>query len=66
MEIVNGILFSTKLPESMVTREQAKAAVEQMRSQAADMREMSLGEINAEISAARSERKAKKKRAGEK
>lgn len=50
----------------MVTREQAKAAVEQMRSQAADMREMSLGEINAEISAARSERKAKKKRAGEK
>lgn len=57
---MNGIPFSTKLPETSVTREQAKAAVEAMRDQASNMPEMSLDEINAEISAVRAERKARK------
>ena len=60
MEIVNGIPFSTRLPEFSVTREQARAAVEAMREQASDMPEMSLDEINAEISAARATRRARK------
>lgn len=60
MEIVNGIPFSTKLPENRVTKAQAKATIEAMRRQAAEMPEMSLEEINAEISAAREERKKRK------
>ena len=57
MEIANGIPFPVTLPETSVTREQAMAAVDAMRSQAATMPEMSLDEINNEIHAARMERK---------
>lgn len=60
MKIVRGIPFSTRLPEDMVTREEALRAFDAMRKQASDVPEMSLDEINEEISAARAARKARK------
>ena len=60
MKIVRGIPFSTRLPEGMVTREEALRAFDAMRRQAADVPEMTLDEINAEISASRMARKAGK------
>lgn len=60
IEIAKGIPFSTKLPENTVTREQAKKAFHELRKQAADLPEMSLDEINAEIAAVRAERRARK------
>lgn len=45
------------LPESTITRAEAKNAFYELREQAADVPEMSLDEINAEISAVRAERK---------
>ncbi len=60
IQIVRGIPFSTKLPENVVTRAEALEAFEEMRRQAADVPEMSLEEINEEISSARAERKARK------
>ena len=52
--------FSIKLDEKpSVTREQALKAFHELRAEAADMPEMSLDEINAEIAAARAERKRK-------
>ena len=60
MKIVRGIPFSTRLPEGMVTREEALRAFDAMRRQAADVPEMTLDEINAEISASRAARKAGK------
>ncbi len=46
-----------RLPENTVTRAEAMQAFEDMRAQTADLPEMTLEEINAEISAARAERK---------
>lgn len=60
MKIMKGIPFSTKLPESVVTRAEAIEAFEKMRRQAADVPEMSLDEINEEIRAARADRKARR------
>lgn len=60
IQIVRGIPFSTKLPENVVTRAEALEAFEEMRRQTADVPEMSLEEINEEISSARAERKARK------
>ncbi len=60
MKIVRGIPFPTRLPEGMVTREEALRAFDTMRKQASDVPEMSLDEINEEISAARAARKARK------
>ena len=60
MCIVRGIPFPTRLPESTVTRREALDAFKEMRNQAAHVPEMSLEEINEEIRAARSERKARK------
>lgn len=57
MKIVRGIPFSTRLPENVVTRSDALAAFEEMRRQASGVPEMSLDEINEEISAARAARK---------
>ena len=57
---VRGILFSTKLPETVVTRSEAMNAFDQLRQEAADTPEISLDEINEEISAVRAERKAGK------
>ena len=46
------------LPETSITRTEAKKAFYDLREQASDISEMSLDEINAEISAARTERKS--------
>ncbi|MBR1629207.1 MAG: type II toxin-antitoxin system RelB/DinJ family antitoxin [Lachnospiraceae bacterium] len=59
MEIINGIPFPV---EKSVSRSQAKQAIQRMREQAAERSEISLDEINSEISASRRERKLKKER----
>ena len=56
-KLVKGIPFDVRLPENTVTRAEAMRAFEDLRSQAADVPEMSLEEINAEISAVRADRK---------
>ena len=60
IKIARGIPFSTKLPESGVTRSEALDAFEEMRRQAADVPEMSLEEINEEIRSSRAERNSGK------
>lgn len=50
-------LINLTLPEQIITRTEAKNNFYELRRQAADVPEMSLDEINAEISAARAERK---------
>ena len=60
IKIVRGIPFSTKLPETVVTRSMAMNAFDQLRQEAAGVPEMSLDEINEEIAEARAERKARK------
>ena len=57
--MVRGLPFPAVLPEKQMTKAEARAAIAAMRQEAADMPEMSLDEINAEIAAARAERKAK-------
>lgn len=44
-------------PDIILTRAEAKRAFYELRQQASDLPEMSLDEINAEISAARAERR---------
>lgn len=56
-KMVKGLPFEATLPEKVITRAEAKNAFFSLREQAADVPEMSLDEINAEISAARAERK---------
>ncbi len=58
--MVRGLPFPAVLPSDKMTRTEAKAVIDRMRQEAADMPEMTLDEINAEISAARTEGKAKK------
>ena len=53
---VNGFPFPIDYIESGVTREEALAAFNELREQAKDVPEMSIDEINAEITAARKER----------
>ncbi len=60
IQIVRGIPFSTKLPETVVTRSEARNAFDQLRQEAAGAPEMSLDEINEEIAAARMEKKNRK------
>ena len=48
--------FEATLPETTITRAEAKNAFYELREQAADVPEMSLDEVNAEISAVRAER----------
>ena len=55
--MVKGLPFEATLPETTITRAEAKNAFYELREQAADVPEMSLNEINAEISAVRAERK---------
>ena len=57
--MVRGLPFPAVLPETRMTRTEARAAVEAMRKEAADAPEMTLEEINAEIRAARAERETK-------
>ena len=56
-KMVKGLPFEAVLPESTITRAEAKKAFYDLREQAADIPEMSLDEINAEIAATRAERK---------
>ena len=55
--MVRGLPFPAVLPENRMTRADARAAIEAMRREAADTPDISLDEINAEIHAARQERK---------
>lgn len=57
--MVRGLPFPAVLPSDKMTRTEAKAAIDRMRQETVDMPEMTLDEIDAEISAARAERKAK-------
>jgi DNA-damage-inducible protein J len=57
-KMVRGIPFDTTLPKDVLTRTEAMNALEDLFSQAADVPEMSLEEINEEIAAARAARKA--------
>ncbi len=52
-KMVKGLPFDATLPENTITRAEAKNAFYALRRQAADVPEMSLEEINAEITAAR-------------
>ena len=56
-KMVKGLPFDATLPNQTITMAEAKNAFYELRQQAADVPEMSLDEINAEISAARAERK---------
>lgn len=56
-KMVRGLPFSATLPETTVTRTEAIKAFYDLRTQASDVPEMTLDEINAEISAVRSNRK---------
>ena len=56
-KMVKGLPFEATLPATTITRAEAKSAFYQLREQAADVPEVSLDEINAEISAVRAERK---------
>lgn len=58
-KMVKGLPFEATLPEPKITRAEAKKAFYDLREQASDIPEMSLDEINAEIAAAREERKGK-------
>lgn len=51
--MVRGLPFPAVLPSDKMTRTEAKAAIDRMRQETVDMPEMTLDEINAEISAAR-------------
>lgn len=57
--MMKGLPFSAVSPEDKMTKTEARTVIEQLRSEAAQLPEMSLDEINAEINAARAERKAK-------
>ena len=58
--MVHGLPFPAVLPEnSRMTRYEAQAAIDALRSEAANLPEMTLDEIDAEIRAARAERKAR-------
>ena len=54
--IVRGLPFPAVLPEGRMTRAEAKRAIDELREEAANLPELSLDEINAEIRAARVER----------
>ncbi len=52
-KMVRGLPFESRLPESVITRSEALEAFEELRRQASRVPEMSLDEINEEISAVR-------------
>lgn len=57
--MVGGLPFPAVLPENLKNQLEAQATIDSLRREAEDVPEMSLDEINAEIAAARAERKAK-------
>lgn len=56
-KMVKGLPFEATLPEKAITRTEARNAFYELRQQAANLPDMSLDEIDAEISAVRTERK---------
>ena len=58
--MVRGLPFPAVLPETRMTKEEAKSVVDSIRAEAANLPEMTLDEINAEVSAVRAERKTGK------
>lgn len=58
-KMARGLPFEVTLPEQTVTRAEAKRAFHELRAQAAELPELSLDEINSEISAARADRKGR-------
>ena len=56
--MVRGLPFPAVLPETRMTREEAKGVIDGIRAEADSLPEMTLDEINAEINAARAERNA--------
>ena len=54
--MVGGLPFPAVLPESKKTQIEAQAVIDALRNEARDVPEMTLEEINAEITAARAER----------
>ena len=58
--MVRGLPFPAVLPEKQMTRAEARKAIDEIRAEAQDHPEMTLEEINAEIRAARAERKERK------
>lgn len=54
-----GMPFSAKLPEESISHAEAWEAFQELRGQVADLPEMFLEEINAEIAAVRTERRQK-------
>lgn len=58
--MVRGLPFPAVLPETKMTRADAQRAIDDLRAEAAELPETTLDEINAEINAARAERKARR------
>ena len=52
-KMVRGIPFETTLPDNRITRAEGLSAFESLRKEAADLPEMTLDEINAEIAEVR-------------
>ena len=55
--MVRGLPFPATLPETHMSRAEARQAFDDLRAEAAGLPEMTLDEINTEIAAAREERK---------
>ena len=58
--MVRGLPFPAVLPSTTLTRSEARDAIDALRREASDMPEMTLEEINEEIRASRTERRANK------
>ncbi len=58
-KMVKGLPFEATLPEEMISRLEARQAFYELRAQAANLPEMSLEEINAEIDTVRKEKNNK-------
>ena len=58
-KMVRGIPFETTLPDNRITRAEGLSAFESLRKEAADLPEMTLDEINAEIAEVRKLRRHK-------
>lgn len=55
--MVRGLPFPAVLPDARMTRVEAQRVIDDLRAEAAESPELTLEEINAEIAAARAERK---------
>ena len=56
--MVRGLPFPAVLPETRMTKAEARRVIDEIRAEAANLPEMTLDEINEEIRAAREEREA--------